>query len=44
MKIAIGSDNHLDVNRVDVAAIMEARAAWLKTTRSRPLFFLGGFT
>lgn len=30
MKIAISSDNHLDVNRVDVAATMEAQAAWLK--------------
>lgn len=41
MKIAISSDNHLDVNRVDVAAIMEAQAAWLKQQEVAHYFFLG---
>ncbi|WFA02212.1 hypothetical protein [Limosilactobacillus fermentum] len=41
MKIAISSDNHLDVNRVDVAATMEAQATWLKQQEVAHYFFLG---
>lgn len=33
MKIAVSSDNHLDVNRVDVTAVLKAQAAYLLAQR-----------
>ena len=41
MKIAISSDNHLDVNRVDPAQALEAQAEWLLEQQVGAYFFLG---
>ena len=41
MKIAISSDNHLDVNQVDPAQALAAQAKWLLEQQVGAYFFLG---
>ena len=41
MKIAISSDNHLDVNRVDPAQALAAQAEWLLEQQVGAYFFMG---
>lgn len=41
VRIAISSDNHLDVNRVDPVAALDFQARWLTDHRVKEYFFLG---
>ena len=41
MRLAISSDNHLDVNRVDVQEVLKAQARWLSESGISHYFFLG---